>query len=253
MKVKSLGAKLTLSIIILLTVTCAILGVSSYYNSYNALEIQIQDNLQSRAGDVSNYIEEFFKRTNTEVESIAEQAVIQNMNFDEQSMYLNKRLSESEDYIGFGIVDANGVAHYLDGSTADLADRPYITEAFQGKTVMSDTIISRVTNEPVIMIATPIATTTGEEALLLARMDGYFLSSVLEDIVVGDTGYAFLVNKEGIIQAHPNADYVKEQKNFLAEAKETGEMTGEALAIERMISHEKGFLNLLKLTRKNAF
>ena len=253
MRLKSIGAKLTLSIIILLTVSCAIMAVSSYYNSYNALEIQIQDNLQSKAGDVSHYIEEFFKRTNTEVESIAEQAVIQNMNFDEQSSYLTKRLAESEDYIGFGIVDAKGVAHYLDGSTADLADRSYITEAFQGETVMSDIIISRVTNEPVIMIATPIATTTGEKALLLARMDGYFLSTVLDDIVVGETGYAFLVNKEGVIQAHPNSEYVKEQKNFLAEAKETGDMTGEALAIERMISDDKGFFEFAHTDKQSRF
>ncbi|MEG0473726.1 MAG: methyl-accepting chemotaxis protein, partial [Solibacillus sp.] len=253
MRVKSIGAKLTLSIILLLTVTCAVLGVSSYYNSYNALKIQIQDNLQSKAGDVSHYIEEFFKRTNTEVESIAEQAAIQNMNFTEQSSYLTKRLDESEDYIGFGIVDAKGVAHYLDGSTADLADRSYIIEAFQGETAMSDIIISRVTNEPVIMIATPIATTTGEKALLLARMDGYFLSSVIEDIVVGETGYAFLVNKEGIIQAHPNAAYVKEQRNYLTEAKETGEMTGEALAIERMLSQEVGFYEFAHSDKENRF
>lgn len=43
---------------------------------------------------------------------------------------------------------------------------------------MSNIIISRVTDEPVLMIATPIDTNTGEQALLLARIDGYYLSEL---------------------------------------------------------------------------
>lgn len=253
MKNRGIGAKLTASIIVLMTLTCAILGVSSYYNSYNSLKVQIQDNLQSKAGDVSAYIEEFFKRTNTEVEGIAEQAAIQNMNFTEQTTYLNKRLAESEDYLGFGIVDAQGVAHYLDGTTAELGDRTYIKEAFEGKTSMSDTIISRITNEPVIMIATPIDTTTGEKALLLARMDGYFLASVLQDIVVGETGFAFLVNEEGTIQAHPDQKFISEQKNYLTEAEESGNKTGEATAIETLITNDQGFFEFKHSDGDNRF
>lgn len=241
MKSWGIGAKLTTSIIALLTLTCAVLGMLSYYNSYNSLEVQIRDNLQSKAGDVSKYIEEFFKRTNTEVEGIAEQEVIRNMDFSEQKAYLNKRLAASEDYLEFAIVDAKGVAHYLDDSTADLADRSYIKAAFAGKTAMSDTIISRVTNEPVVMIATPIDTITGEKALLLARMDGYFLSNTLQDIVVGENGYAFLVNAEGTIQAHNKKEYVKNQSNFITEAEEAGKITGEATAIETMLANDSGF------------
>ncbi|WP_274308781.1 methyl-accepting chemotaxis protein [Solibacillus daqui] len=253
MKNWGIGAKLTTSIIVLLTFTCAVLGVSSYYNSYNSLEVQIRDNLQSKAEDVSNYMEEFFKRTNIEVEGIAEQEVIRNMDFAEQKMYLNKRLAESDDYLEFAIVDEKGVAHYLDDSTADLADRSYIKAAFAGETAMSDTIISRVTNEPVVMIATPIDTTTGEKALLLARIDGYFLSNILQDIVVGETGYVFLVNAEGTIQAHPNADYVKNQMNFIAEAEATGTTTGEATAIQKIISVEEGFYEFKHSDGNNRF
>lgn len=253
MKNWGIGAKLTASIIVLLTLTCAVLGVSSYYNSYNSLEIQIQDNLQSKAGDVSNYVEEFFKRTNTEVEGIAEQAAIQNMDLAEQKAYLDKRLANSEDYLGFGIVDANGVAHYMDDTTTDLADRPYIINAFNGETTMSDIIISRVTNEPVIMIATPIETVTGEKALLLARIDGYYLSTVLEDIKVGETGYAFLVNASGTIQAHPNHDYVKEQKNFIDDMNDSSKENGEASAITEMIDNDDGFFEFNHSDGKNRF
>ena len=73
------------------------------------------------------------------------------MNLEEQFAYLNERIKKSEDYLAFGIVDASGTSYYSDGTTADLADREYIIDALNGQTAMSDIIISRVTNEPVIM------------------------------------------------------------------------------------------------------
>lgn len=241
MGIKGIGGKLTLSISILLFLVCAALGTANYFSSASALQDQVETNLEWKAEDVSQYIEEFFKRTYVEVEAIAEQQIIQGMNLEEQFTYLNERIKKSEDYLAFGIVDASGTSYYSDGTTADLADREYIIDAFNGQTAMSDIIISRVTNEPVIMLATPIETVTGEKALLLARIDGYFLSKVVGNIKIGDTGYAFIVNEAGTVQGHANEQYVKDQANFLTEAKESGEMTGEATAIEEMLSSEQGY------------
>lgn len=241
MGIKGIGGKLTLSISILLYIVCTALGTANYFSSSNALQGQVATNLESKAEDVSQYIEEFFKRTYVEVEAIAEQQVIKDMSLEEQFVYLNERIKKSEDYLAFGIVDASGTSYYSDGTTADLADREYIIDAFDGETTMSDIIISRVTNEPVIMLATPIETVTGEKALLLARIDGYFLSKVVGNIKVGETGYAVIVNREGTVQAHQEQQYVKDMANFLTEAKESGEMTGEATAIEEMLSDEQGY------------
>ncbi|WP_332647502.1 methyl-accepting chemotaxis protein [Lysinibacillus sp. 54212] len=241
MKIKSIGVKLTASIIALLFITCISLGIFSYFNSSKALKEQVETNLVWKAEDVSHYIEEFFKRTYIEIEGIAEQSVVQSMDSQQQFSFLNKRIEGSEDYLAFGIVDESGTSHYSDGTTADLSDRDYIKNAFNGETSMSDIIISRVTNEPVIMVATPINTRTGENALLIARLDGYMFSEVVESITVGETGYALIVNEDGTIQGHKKTEHVKNQVNFLAQAKETGEMTGEAKAIEEILSNEAGF------------
>lgn len=253
MKVKSIGVKLTTSIIALLFMTCISLGILGYFNSSKALKEQVETNLVWKAGDVSHYIEEFFKRTYVEVEAIAEQSVIQSMDLQQQLPYLNERIENSEDYLAFGIVDESGTSHYSDGTTADLSDRDYIINAFKGETAMSDIIISRVTNEPVIMIATPINTVTGEKALLIARLDGYTLSNVVESITVGKTGYAFIVNEEGTIQGHKNNEHVKDQVNFLTQAKESGEMTGEAKAIQEILSKDEGFYEFKHSNGKDQY
>ena len=253
MRIKSIGAKLIASIVTLLTVTCIALGILSFSNSSSALQEQVETNLVWKAQDVSHYMEEVFKRLFVEVESIADQAVVQEMNLEQQFTYLNEQLTERTDYLAFGIIDENGTSYYSDGTTADLSDRDYVINAFNGETAMSDILISRVTNEPVLMIATPIDTTTGEKALLLARMEGYVLSDVVKDIQVGEKGYALIVNEDGTLQGHANRDYIKNEMNFITQSQETDEMKGEATAIQEIISNESGFFEFENVENAREF
>ncbi|NLY80324.1 MAG: methyl-accepting chemotaxis protein [Lysinibacillus sp.] len=251
MGIKGIGGKLTTSIVLLLIFTCGALGIFSYANSSKEVIHQVETTLTWKAEDVSAYIEEFIKRVHSEIEAIADHSEIQSMDFERQALYLNEKLKQSEDYLAFGIVDSKGISHYLDGSTADLSDRDYIQEAFKGQTAMSDTIISRVTNEPVIMIATPIHSTNGEQALLLARIDGYFLSSIVEQITIGESGYAFIINEEGTFQGHPNREYVKEQMNFLHS--EDSNNSDQATLIQEMIQQDQGFRNYITTDGKESY
>ncbi|OEC03414.1 hypothetical protein GY31_02295 [Lysinibacillus sphaericus] len=243
MWIKGIGGKLVIVIIALVFVTCGTLGFSTWLNSTKAVEEQVESNLIARAADVSKYIEEHFQLALVEVEAIAEQAVIRGMAFEEQKTYLTKRMDDSKNYLGFGIITSDGVAHYLDNTTADLGDRDYVKEGFTGKTVMSEITISRVTGEPVILIVAPIDTVTGEKALLLARIDGYYLSNIVEDIQVGENGYALMLDAKGTVIGHKNHALVKEQVNAISAAEESGEITGESLAAKEMIRNTNGYFS----------
>ena len=126
MKKFGIGMKLTIAVVVLLFVACATLGTLSYLSSTNEVQSKIEQTLVWKAEDATKYIEEFSKRTNGEIEAIAEQSVIQGMDESAQYTYLDAKLKDSTDYLGFGIVDAAGTAHYTDGTTADLSDRSYI-------------------------------------------------------------------------------------------------------------------------------
>ncbi|MFJ7738290.1 methyl-accepting chemotaxis protein [Lysinibacillus sp. NPDC097287] len=241
MWIKGIGGKLIVAIISLVLVTCGTLGIFTWINSTNAVGEQVRSNLESKAEDVSKYIEKHFQLTLVEVEAIAEQAAIQSMNIEEQKKYLSSRLEDNENYLSFGIITADGTAHYLDDTTADLGDRDYVKAGFTGKSVMSEITISRVTGEPVILIVSPIDTVTGEDALLLARIDGYYLSEIVEDITVGNSGYAMMLDAKGTIIGHKNHALVKEQSNAILAASESGESTGEALAAQEMVDNTNGY------------
>jgi len=104
-----------------------------------------------------------------------------------------------------GIVNPDGNARYIDQEEQTfLGDRDYVVKAFNGEVNISDVIISRVTNSAVIMLAAPIYQDNEIAGVLIARRPGTALSDVTNAVRFGENGYAFLVNKEGNIIAHPD-------------------------------------------------
>lgn len=203
---------------------------------------QVEITLSEKAKDLSHFIDERFNRSFVELEALASNADVQSMDLEVQQAFLKKKLRETDDYLTFAIITSDGISHYLDGTTADLSDRDYVIQAFNGETTMSEIIISRVTNEPVLMMAAPINTATGEKALLLARIDGYYLSNIIEDIKMGENGHAFIINAEGTYLGHKFRERVKEQINYVEMAKADGVETEESRVIGAMLETNDGIL-----------
>lgn len=142
--------------------------------------------------------------------------------------------------LDIGIVFPDGTAHYVtDNSTASLGDRDYILQAFSGQNAVSDVIISRVTGQAVVMLSSPIfenGLSGNVVGALIARKNSNMLSTMAAEIKTRyDSGYAFLVNKQGVIVAHPNQDMVMNQFNPIAasasdaSAKSFGDMLSRTL------------------------
>ena len=128
--------------------------------------------------------------------------------------------------LDIGLVYPDGTTRYAaDNSTANLGDRDYVISAFAGKNVVSDVLISRVINLPVIMLASPVLRDEENNApvigVLVARKDAAtFLTNFLKQIKTGyNTGFCYIINDDGIVVAHENSDLVMNQFNPIEEAK----------------------------------
>ncbi|MDR2517332.1 MAG: methyl-accepting chemotaxis protein [Spirochaetaceae bacterium] len=148
-------------------------------------------------------------------------------------------------YLDIAVVNTAGEAHYIkDGSTADLHDRAYITRALAGSRAISDVLISRVINGPVVMYAAPI--TNGDHAgartigALIGRKDGTNLSAICEQVTLGNTGYSFMVNQQGVFIAHPDGNFVFEQFNPITEAASNPQYRPLADAVSAALQNGQG-------------
>lgn len=123
-----------------------------------------------------------------------------------------------DNYEGVFVSDAAGALYA--GITADgktdvykgvkIAERPYFQKAkATGEVVIGEPVISKVSNQPVVVVAVPLKGPNGAFQGMLgltARID--FLIDTLNRTKVGKTGYAYMVDQHGLIISHPNKDFI---------------------------------------------
>ena len=233
--------KLVGGICILLLVSCGGLGIIAYQMTTGVLQKTITEALPNIAVESAKFIRSELDKQTLAIEGIAGRLVIRSMDWTKQKPALESEINRIG-CLGMGIVTPDGTAHYPDGTTAKLADRDYIKKALDGTTAVSDVIISRVTNQPVMMIAAPIRSEAGTVlGAVLARYDGLFLSKIVDKIKYGKRGYSYVINKKGVLIAHGNREYVLKERNFLEEGKTKPEFALLSKMMSKMSAGETGF------------
>ena len=214
---KSIKTKLVVIYMGLIIVIVAALGLIAIVESRNALINEAEITLNTLAHEGAKNTRSRVDALIGEMEMIAADGSMSGMNWSTQKIALTSVLKQTE-YLDLGVVDPAGKANYTDGSTAELADRAYIKKALVGEANISDVIISSVTGQPVVMVAAPIMKANQPVGVVIGREDGNSLSTIVADYGYGENGYAYLINRKGIVVAHPDADKVLNQFDPITES-----------------------------------
>lgn len=236
---KSIRTKLIIYFALLIFAASASLGVLSIMYSQRALVESAENALVSI---VEGGVETTQARMETQIrtlESMASSGDIMGMNWNIQKRLLQTQLADSG-FIDLAIVDEKGFAQYTDGSTSELADRAYIKNALEGKSNISDVLISSVTGEPVIMVAVPIKKSGVVVGTLIGRKDANLLSETVADIGFGESGYSYMINNKGVVIAHPDREKVINQFSPIVEAESNEALTSLADLFSNIIVSERG-------------
>lgn len=237
---KSLGNKLAFYFGILLLIACASLGLLLENRASNALINEVEMTLPQKAEDVAKTIKARLDLSIAQLEGIAASPAITNMNWEEQRRAIDSEVGKTS-FMSIAVVTADGLARYSNGTTIYLGDEEYVKAAFAGKANISEVIISRVTNSPVLKVAVPIREDKGVVGVLVGRIVATQLSNITNDVTFGRTGYAFMVSANGTYIAHPEFSYVLQQVNVIKDAEEDPSLQSLAKQIKVMTAKEKGF------------
>ena len=210
--------KLIVAISIFLTLACVAVAVLTVRAARSELLNASDVALQTMAIQGARLVESDLERYKKLLESLAFTNDIRSMDWVKQQPRLEKEIQRMG-VLGLGVVDLEGMAKYPDGKTANLKGRDYIQQALEGQTVLSNVIISKVTNSAVVMVATPIRNAQQQiVSVLIARLPGTVLSNVTDNIRYGKGGYSYIIDETGTLIAHDNRDFVMNQRNFIREA-----------------------------------
>lgn len=236
---KSIRMKLIIYFSISLLLVSAVLGGISYVLASRTVTSEVEESLEVLAMEGAKLVQSRIETDLTSLQVLAFQEDIESMDWELQLPSL-KKAREELGFLALGIVYPDGIAYYDDNTTAELGDRGYVQKAFRGEANISDIIISRVTNQPVIMYAVPIRKDNQVVAVLIGRREGNTLSGLTDDMGLGENGYAFMVNGKGNFIAHNDRQLVIDEFNPIEASENDASWASIADEIERMIKGEDG-------------
>lgn len=202
---------------VLVLIISAGLGILAYYRGSSAVIKQVEQALIMQAEEAVEYLETRFQVQLTALQAIAARPEISSMDWTVQRPVLQSELDRVGLFLALGVVDLTGQARYTDGTTANLSDRDYVLRALAGKPAISDLLVSRVDNSLVLMYAVPIADNGKIVGALIGRRDGTALTEITDRLGFGERGWAIILNSDGTLFAHPNRQYVLDQRNLFTD------------------------------------
>ncbi|MFA5043755.1 MAG: methyl-accepting chemotaxis protein [Kiritimatiellia bacterium] len=93
--------------------------------------------------------------------------------------------------------------------TFNVAERDYFQQAMAGATAVSEVIRSKVSDNPVIVVAVPVRVAEKPSGVLLGALDlKSFTDKFVDPVKIGSSGYVFVTDRKGVICSHPDASLV---------------------------------------------
>ncbi len=241
MKNIPIGIKLLGGFLILLILVCAGLGFIAYDRSSRAVLGQVEENIVLMAEDGSRYVRSRLDYYLLAVEGVANRNVIRSMEWFQQRPALEAEVARLG-YQQMAVATPDGNARLDDGTSANISDREYFKQAMAGEAVISNVIIHRILNIPIMVVASPIKGDRGQVlGVVFAILDATILSEYTDNIKYGQAGYSYIIDGKGALIAHGNRQFVLDQRNFIEEAKTDSQYAPLAAMFQRMVKGETGF------------
>lgn len=215
LKIKSILYKILFIIILASFFQGAITIYMSYGLTHKALYNQINDSGLKYVESNSHTIGTWFAGKMNEITIYSRSAEVKTMNWDLMELYLKNEISRKLDiYDHFFVADTAGNYNTtLKRNAGNISDRTYFKPVMDGRTVISEPIISKTTGNQMAVIAAPIKNEKGEViGLMGGSLNLVKLYQFIDSSTFGDSAsYSYIIDKNGIVITHPNKSYIMKQ------------------------------------------
>ena len=211
----SLKIKLIITFFCVITIPMSILGYVSYQMSNKAIQASVQKELKAQTSGTANLIDDRIKSVKSTLEVTSLNGDIKNAvenlsseNVDKVYTYIKNVQEKNKDYMEALIITDTTGKEIINNQTKEpdinLSDREYVKTAISGKEAISEALISRTTGKLGISIAYPLKDGDKIIGTLVGSINFSAISNYVSKIKVGQTGYAFITDKNGLFVYHPD-------------------------------------------------
>ena len=202
-------------------------GVLAIRTARKAVTEKVATHLIDKATDTAEILDGRVTAFWQFLEGIASTPILRDstLSYQEKTAYLTKEATFNDRIKELDITDKNGNFFY-EGGSVNVSDREWFQKALSGGKFVTEPYIERATGTLVITFAVPVFDSAHTVVgVLSADVNGLQLSEDISDIVVGKTGYCYILGLSGTTIAHKNFELVTSQDNIFNNAKTNRDLT----------------------------
>lgn len=210
---------LVISISIFMTGTALINSISNLKNiAYSNTEERAADSAQALANEIGVRIEQ--------LEYISKLDSIQSMDWNKQYPTLLEE-AEAWGFMHIFIMDTKGIGYYAETNTIkDQSKEAFFTDISGDKYYVTEPFVDAKEKKSITTITAPIK----KDGVVIGNICGVIdlskINEFIQNVKIGENGYAFLLRKNGEFVAHNDMSLVYNQVNIVEPDDEYSNLKG---------------------------
>ncbi|WP_432662112.1 methyl-accepting chemotaxis protein [Wukongibacter baidiensis] len=232
---KSLKQKILIPVLIVAILGIFSLSFVAYMEARKMLISDVEEISKNKVEKLVISADDSIKVWKEKIDVLSTIGVVKDTDYKGLKKYTTQNSNMFKEFEAIIISGRDGKFLSTSGQGGNISDRAYFPKVMKGESIVSQPVISKATGRPIVVIAAPIKDDNGK---VIGLIGGTVNLSIITDIVnaekLGETGYAYMINNNGIVMAHPNSELILKQSFLESESESLVKIT------EKMISGEVG-------------
>lgn len=210
----SIKKKLIFSFTTLILCSTALTSLFTFFQSTNALTESAKDMLSSRAYDNSKLLSEEFDKQINHLKYIASIPDVQSMDWNVQYPELVNQ-GKSWNFNNVMIMTPEGISYYSeDGSMKDQSKEEFYNIVSGDKVTITEPYINVDPAFSITTIMVPLKKDNTFIGNVGGTVDLEYINDIIQNISIGESGYGFILSKEGNLVSHKDMSLVYDKVNL---------------------------------------
>ncbi|MBP2651325.1 MAG: mcpA 6 [Firmicutes bacterium] len=233
---RSIKTKLMAVILGITFVAMIAIGGLNYWKARSIIIDDINVSISKEAANSADNIANWLIKSQAELAGITAAPVFQGGNKAEIAAFLTVIMKDNNRFDGFMYTTPDGNYIHSNGTTGNISERLYFQKGIKGEANISDPVVSKSTGKLLVNVAVPVKVNGKVNGILVGQIGLDEMINKVSNIKVGQTGYAYVLQDDGLTIVHQDKDKVMKDNAL------KNEKTPQSLRTltERMIKGETG-------------
>ncbi len=245
----SIKYKLMLIFGLLTVFSTTILIFFSVINARDVATDKVQRHLIDKAQNTATIVDTRMNNYIQFLKGVAHSPFLKDENIpvNEKVSRIKKAIKNTNDFLFVSIVTPDGMLHTDGYKSIDISDEKWIKDTMKGRAYTSEPFISKISGELIILMCVPIYNNQNKViGAIDTVLKGDWISNQIKDIIIGKTGYCYIIDQRGTIIAHRNFETVKNRENIIEKNKKDNSLKTLTAFIKHALEEKKGTVGFYK-------